>query len=483
MAAMAGRGKGRTGRTGADGAGVGDTTASRAGRAQPRGRRKTVADAPDGQILRPVSRMVATQDAVHMGLPGAVETGGLGDLDAAERETLHVLLGAGIAANSRLALVKDARYLAGWWAAVNGGPMPWPAPPSAVVRFLVHHLYDPEERRRNPDHGMPQAVEERMVASGLKRAPGPAAPATVARRLASWASLHRMRGMKPPTEDPSVRELRRRLFRSSDHMPGRKAPAPVLADTLEALLQTCEIDIDREPLRAARDAALLAVMWASGGRRRSEAGMIRVEHLRRERPQPAEIAPDGALTPEGAASGWLPAMTIALPRTKTTRAIDGARVWLIGRPVELLDAWLAASGIRSGAVFVPIDRHGNPRVTPDGRGFGRRGLDGLSGQAVARIVKARASQAGLDPRGISAHGLRSGFMTEAANRDVPIQQAMAQSLHRSIAVAARYYDESAAARGRGARMMVNPPPAAMPQAATPAAKPERVARRGRKPRP
>ncbi|MFD0391004.1 hypothetical protein ACFQ4K_29380 [Tistrella bauzanensis] len=57
-------------------------------------------------------------------------------------------------------------------------------------------------------------------------------------------------------------------------------------------------------------------------------------------------------------------MTIALPRTKTTRAIDGARVWLIGRPVDLLDAWLAASGIRSGAVFVPIDRHGNPRVTP-----------------------------------------------------------------------------------------------------------------------
>ncbi|MFD0391005.1 hypothetical protein ACFQ4K_29385 [Tistrella bauzanensis] len=107
----------------------------------------------------------------------------------------------------------------------------------------------------------------------------------------------------------------------------------------------------------------------------------------------------------------------------------------------------------------------------------------MSGQAVARIVKARASQAGLDPRGISAHGLRSGFMTEAANRDVPIQQAMAQSLHRSIAVAARYYDESAAARGRGARMMANPPPAAMPPAAAPAAKPEPAARRGRKPRP
>lgn len=441
-------GSGRSGTGGARG-GAGNGAAPR------RGRRKVVlTDEP----IRPAARLVATQDHVEAGLPGAVETGGLGDLDEAERETLHVLLGAGIAANSRLALIKDARYLAGWWAAANGGQhLPWPAPPSAVVRFMVHHLYDAEERARNPDHGMPRAVEEKLLAAGLKREAGPAAPATVARRLASWASLHRMRGLKPPTEDLGVREVRRKLMRASTYMPGRKAQAPVLADTLEALLQACEIDIDREPLRAARDAALLAVMWASGGRRRSEAGMIRMEHLRRERPQPAEIAPDGALTPEGTAAGWLPAMTIALPRTKTTRAVDGARVWLIGRPVELLDAWLQASGIRAGAVFVPIDRHGNPRITPDGRGFGRRGLDGLSGQAVARIVKTRAAQAGLDPRQISAHGLRSGFMTEAANRDVPIQQAMAQSLHRSIAVAARYYDESAAARGRGARLLADPP--------------------------
>ena len=71
---------------------------------------------------------------------------------------------------------------------------------------------------------------------------------------------------------------------------------------------------------------------------------------------------------------------------------------------------------------------------------------------MARIFKQRVAEAGLDPAMFSAHGLRSGFLTEAANQDVPIQQVMAQTLHNSIAVASRYYDESAAHRGRAARM-------------------------------
>jgi hypothetical protein len=39
--------------------------------------------------------------------------------------------------------------------------------------------------------------------------------------------------------------------------------------------------------------------------------------------------------------------------------------------------------------------------------------------AVNAIVKQRAEMAGLEPADYSAHGLRSGYLTEAANRGIP----------------------------------------------------------------
>ena len=53
------------------------------------------------------------------------------------------------------------------------------------------------------------------------------------------------------------------------------------------------------------------------------------------------------------------------------------------KPVEALDAWLTAAGIRDGALFRGIDRGG---------GLGDR----LTGQSVALIVKRRAKAARVD---------------------------------------------------------------------------------------
>jgi integrase len=60
--------------------------------------------------------------------------------------------------------------------------------------------------------------------------------------------------------------------------------------------------------------------------------------------------------------------------------------------------------------------------------------------------------AGLDPRRFSAHGLRSGYLTEAARAGVPLLEAMQQSRHRSLQQAARYYNEAEVTRGRAARL-------------------------------
>ena len=53
----------------------------------------------------------------------------------------------------------------------------------------------------------------------------------------------------------------------------------------------------------------------------------------------------------------------------------------------------------------------------------------------------RLALAGLPPELASAHGLRSGFLTQAALDGAPLQAAMRLSLHRSPTQAQRYYDD------------------------------------------
>ena len=116
-------------------------------------------------------------------------------------------------------------------------------------------------------------------------------------------------------------------------------------------------------------------------------------------------------------------------------------VYLSGRPVDALNAWLAVAKINKGSVFRAIDRWGN---------VSRRPLDP---KAVNDIVKQRAEMAGLDPGEFSAHGLRSGYLTEAANRGIPLPEAMEQSRHRSVQQASQYYNSAQRRSGRAARLM------------------------------
>lgn len=116
-------------------------------------------------------------------------------------------------------------------------------------------------------------------------------------------------------------------------------------------------------------------------------------------------------------------------------------VYLTGRPVEALNAWLTAARIEHGSVFRAIDRWGN--VSP-------RALDP---KAINDIVKQRALLAGLDPAEFSAHGLRSGYLTEAANRGIPLPEAMEQSRHRSLQQASSYYNSATRRSGRASRLL------------------------------
>lgn len=117
---------------------------------------------------------------------------------------------------------------------------------------------------------------------------------------------------------------------------------------------------------------------------------------------------------------------IHLGQTKTTTSEQDDVVYLTDRPVEALNARLAAAKIDKESVFRGIGRWGT---------VSRRALDP---QSVNPIVKERADMAGLERWEFSAPGLRSGYLTEAANRGIPLPGAMEQSRHRSVQQASHY---------------------------------------------
>jgi len=89
--------------------------------------------------------------------------------------------------------------------------------------------------------------------------------------------------------------------------------------------------------------------------------------------------------------------------------------------------WILEAGISEGPLFRPISKSGRPlprRLAPD---------------ALRSILQFRLDLAGLPPGYASPHGLRSGFLTQAALDGAPLAAAMKLSLHRSAIQAQRYY--------------------------------------------
>jgi integrase len=250
----------------------------------------------------------------------------------------------------------------------------------------------------------------------------------VRRRLALWATLHRWRGVEGPFSSPAIRNALRLSIRAADRPRGRKSAQAITRDILDQLLATC----GRGRAVDLRDRALLLLAFGSGGRRRSEIARLRIDDIEERESVPADPS-----TPDGPT---LPVLALRLRRTKTSSADAGESALVVGRPVKALRAWLEFSKIDSGPAFRRIDKWG---------GIGAAALDP---QSVNAITKARCTAAGLDPTQYSAHGLRSGYLTQAAREGVPLPEAMQQSQHRSVQQAARYYNEAQIACGRAARL-------------------------------
>jgi integrase len=91
-----------------------------------------------------------------------------------------------------------------------------------------------------------------------------------------------------------------------------------------------------------------------------------------------------------------------------------------------LKRWKRMSGRTSGAVFPTVVHGDHLRSTR------------LSGQGANRIVQRYAEAAGLGELGFSAHSLRAGFVTSAAQAGKDLATIQLQTGHKSVNVLMQY---------------------------------------------
>ncbi len=328
-------------------------------------------------------------------------------------ESLRALLREGSSPNTQAAYRAAIRYWEAWHVLRLERPFALPVPVEAVLQFIADHLE--HSTGTGLAHDLPKEIEQQLLASGAKRAPGPLKLSTVRHRLAVLSEAHETQALPNPCRDRAVRALMKRsraaYARRGDLPQGKDA---LTREPLEQLLATCD-----DTLIGLRDRAMLLFAWASGGRRRSEVAAATMEQLRR--------------TPEG--------YVYVLAHSKTNqegRARPDIYKPVAGRAARALDAWLAAAGITQGPLFRRVRRGGI---------VGEAG-----GRSLRRMVQARARQAGLDGD-YAAHSLRAGFITEAGRQGLPLAEVMAMSGHASVATVMHYHRAGAAASSRAARLL------------------------------
>jgi integrase len=225
---------------------------------------------------------------------------------------------------------------------------------------------------------------------------------TIEQAMAAITAAHRAAGHPNPRDAAPVRAALAGIRRKLGVAPDAKAPLSV--EQLRAMVRALP-----DTLKGARDRAVLLLGFTSSFRRSEIAAL-----------QLRDVADD----PEG--------LRVTLRRSKTDQEGAGRVVGIpfggdpATCPVRAVRAWIDAAEITDGALFRSVHRHGKalPRA--------------LSGADVARIVKAAAKAAGVDPKAISGHSLRAGFATAAAKAGKSERAIMRQTGHKSTGMVRRY---------------------------------------------
>jgi integrase len=352
-------------------------------------------------------------------------------IDARQANSLAIEAAvAAMAPATKAAITADLKCYLGWCWRRHPQITAIPAAPETLVHYL------------------------RWLEKGSDTRP-PAKAATLARRIASIARMHRILGFgekEPlPTQAGMVRDTLKGMRRNNRQRQQQAAPlrlGDVMAEgqsppegvTVRALLAACGSDIV-----SMRDAALISLAYDAG---------LRVSEL--VGTQVADLRQVGDM------SGRL-----EIAHSKTDQEGQGALAWLSPDTMSRVSAWLLASGITEGPVFRRINLLSNP-AGAEGQRIVRHfiGDKALTRQGVVAILRRRVYEAidlghvELEPgmevetvRALSAHSFRVGLTQDlfAAGEDgAGIALALRWS---SPTTALRYARELAVGSNAAARVL------------------------------
>lgn len=215
----------------------------------------------------------------------------------------------------------------------------------------------------------------------------------------------------------AAKAVKRRLGTAS-----HGAKSAITMDELPRLIA----QIDRSTPLGQRDAALILLGWHAA-LRRSELAALRWNDLAK--------APGG--------------IAVTIRRSKTDQ--EGA-----GQVVGVESVGDDLCAVAALAEWRKASREGQADDGPIFRSFetnGRLTHARLSAKSVAAVVKRYGEAAGLDPRKLGGHSLRSGFVTEAYRRHAGDVEIMGTTRHKNATMLERYRREAdPVAHGASRRM-------------------------------
>ena len=260
--------------------------------------------------------------------------------------------------------------------------------------------------RHFKQHGGSIPATPTMVAEYLANFAGVLAVSTLQHRLIAIHRAHTdVRHVSPITDN-----LVKRTMQGIRRTVGTKQRqvVPLVKDDLLEMM----VHVERQqPMKAARDKALLLVGF-SGAFRRSELVALRYEDMTFFDGGVELLIRRSKTDQEGAGR------TVFIPHARGSRC-----------PVQALTKWLSMAGIASGPFFRAINR-------PDQV----VGAKALTPQSVALIVKSSVSMMAGDQaaKNVAGHSLRAGYCTEAAAVGMQPYQIREQTGHKSDVTLARY---------------------------------------------
>ena len=223
---------------------------------------------------------------------------------------------------------------------------------------------------------------------------------TVERRLAAISAAHKVNGHKPPDKYES------RLVLLAARRKRKEQPDGAKALTIPELLKVSSSMPDSAA--GTRDRAILVFGLASG-LRRSELAAMQIENLRVSRKGIVVHLPQSKADQEG--------------KGRTFGVFRGHRPET--DPVRTMQRWLESRGATAGPLFTRV--YGKAVTALP-----------ITGVTINLIVKNAVKRAGLDPQLYSAHSLRAGLVTAAAENGASDQQIMHASGHKTHAVMQKY---------------------------------------------